>query len=215
MVPHHNLTLTTAGPDGAVEYAAHAWYPGRWRAISGSDGVDTRSRRSPVLEAVCRRTVSEQAKRHQGRPPKTTMQKRQALCFLQVGVQTVILLIILITTACNREEPPASQAKIVRLDKAIDTIIPPTAQIEKLAGGFRKTEGPVWHHDGYLLFSELESGQIYTWTPNGQASALPLPNEHAGKDQSDQFFFGANGLALDRDGRLTILRPSKPARHAP
>ncbi len=27
-------------------------------------------------------------------------------------------------------------------------------QVEKIASGFRFTEGPVWHADGYLLFSD-------------------------------------------------------------
>ncbi len=132
------------------------------------------------------------------------MKKRQIPQFLQVGVLTVILQAILITTACHKEDPLAIQTRIVRLDEAVDTIIPPTAKIEKLAGGFKFTEGPVWHHDGYLLFSDLGSNQIYTWMPNGQISVLQATRGYAGKEQSDHFFFRSNGLTLDREGRLTI-----------
>lgn len=132
------------------------------------------------------------------------MKKRQIPLLLHVGVLTVILLVILITTACHKEDPPASQARIVRLDAAVDIIIPPTAKIEKLAGGFKYTEGPVWHHDGYLLFSDLGSDQIYIWMPNGQVSVLQATRGYAGKDPTDHFYFRSNGLTLDREGRLTI-----------
>ena len=123
---------------------------------------------------------------------------------LQSGILAVVAQAALIATACHKEDPLASQGRIVRLDAAADAVIPQAARIEKLAGGFKFTEGPVWHHDGYLLFSDLRSDQIYTWMPNGQISVLQMTRDYAGKDRSDNFFFGANGLALDRKGRLTI-----------
>ena len=133
-----------------------------------------------------------------------TMKKRHIPLFLQVAVLTGILLVILITTACHKEDPLAGQARIVRLDAAVDTVIPPTAKIEKLAGGFKYTEGPVWHHDGYLLFSDLESDQVYKWMPNGRISVLQETRPYTGKDRTDHFFFRSNGLTLDREGKLTI-----------
>src|SRR3974377_2450688 len=38
--------------------------------------------------------------------------------------------------------------KILRLDPALDAIVSPGAKIEKLAGGFLFTEGPIWVRDG-------------------------------------------------------------------
>ena len=43
--------------------------------------------------------------------------------------------------------------KIYTLDTALNSIIVPGTKIEKVADGFSFTEGPVWHPDGYLLFS--------------------------------------------------------------
>ena len=47
--------------------------------------------------------------------------------------------------------------KIVKVDPALDAIVPAGAKIEKLAGGLVFTEGPLWMHDGggYLLFSDV------------------------------------------------------------
>ena len=52
-------------------------------------------------------------------------------------------------------------ATVVRLDPALDRILPRGATIEKLAGGFQFIEGPVWHPEGYLLFSDPNANTIY------------------------------------------------------
>ena len=133
-----------------------------------------------------------------------TMKKSQNSLFLEAGVLTAILQIILGSPACHQEDPSAGQTRIVRLDAAVDRIIPPTAKIEKLAEGFKFTEGPVWHNDGYLLFSDLGSDQIYKWMPNGQVSAWQPTSRYTGVDGPEYSFFRSNGLTLDREGRLTI-----------
>lgn len=38
----------------------------------------------------------------------------------------------------------AAQAQVQRKDPALDKLVSPTAKVEKLAGGFAFTEGPVW-----------------------------------------------------------------------
>src|SRR5207253_5071658 len=48
----------------------------------------------------------------------------------------------------------SSPARIVRLSQELDRILPRRTTLEKLAGGFQFTEGPVWNPDGYLLFSD-------------------------------------------------------------
>ncbi len=60
---------------------------------------------------------------------------------------------------------------------------------QRLAAGFQFTEGPVWHPDGYLLFSDIPPGIIYRWTPGGVTAYL-TPSRHS------------NGLIFDRQGRL-------------
>jgi gluconolactonase len=94
--------------------------------------------------------------------------------------------------------------EIVRLDPAVDAIAPRDATVEKLAGGFQFTEGPVWHPDGYLLFSDPNANTIYRWTRDGQVSVFRAKSGYAGVDIATYHQPGSNGLTLDAEGRLTI-----------
>jgi gluconolactonase len=99
--------------------------------------------------------------------------------------------------------------EITRKDPALDGIIPPGTKIEKLAGGFLFTEGPVWvprtaDSDGYLLFSDPNNNLIYRWSPDGQLSIYRTKSGYAGMDIGEYGQPGSNGLTLDREGRVTI-----------
>lgn len=59
-----------------------------------------------------------------------------------------------------------------------------------IADGFQFTEGPVWHPEGYLLFSDIPADTIYRYVPGGRPEPYIAPSRHA------------NGLAFDRQGRL-------------
>ena len=93
---------------------------------------------------------------------------------------------------------------IVRLDPAFDQIVPKDAKIEKLAGGFQFTEGPVWHPDGYLLFSDPNANTIYRWSREGAVSVYRSKSGYSGFDIGAYRQPGSNGLTLDRNGLLTI-----------
>jgi gluconolactonase len=69
-------------------------------------------------------------------------------------------------------------------------LIDPGSQLETLAGGFGFIEGPLWHPDGYLLFSDIPGDAIHRWDDKQGISTFRSPS---GK---------ANGLAWDRAGRL-------------
>jgi gluconolactonase len=99
--------------------------------------------------------------------------------------------------------------EILRADPALDEIVTPGAKIEKLAGGFLFTEGPVWvprtaDSDGYLLFSDPNNNIIYRWTPDGQLSIYRTKSGYSGADIGEYVQPGSNGLTLDAEGRLTI-----------
>jgi gluconolactonase len=63
---------------------------------------------------------------------------------------TVLLASIIVSAGCstvNQPEAPLSNPAIgsmERLDPALDQLVPKDAAIEKLAGGFTFTEGPLW-----------------------------------------------------------------------
>ena len=99
--------------------------------------------------------------------------------------------------------------EIVRRDPALDAIVPQSARLEKLADGFIFTEGPVWvprtaTTEGFLLFSDPNANTIYRWSPEGQVSVFRTKSGYTGVDIGEYGQPGSNGLAVDREGRLTI-----------
>ena len=94
--------------------------------------------------------------------------------------------------------------RVVRLDPRLDQIVPKGAALEKLAGGFQFIEGPVWHPDGYLLFSDPNANTIYRWTPDGAISVFRSKSGYTGADIGEYHQPGSNGLTLDPNGLLTI-----------
>jgi gluconolactonase len=93
---------------------------------------------------------------------------------------------------------------VKRLDPSVDRIVAPDGRLEKIAGGFGFTEGPVWSADGYLLFSDPNNNRIYRWTADGQVSVHRTNSGYTGSDIAEYAQPGSNGLAIDSEGRLTI-----------
>ena len=61
---------------------------------------------------------------------------------------------------------------------------------ERIAAGFRFTEGPAWSKDGYLIFSDTSKDELVKWVPGRPAETF---REHAN---------GPSGNAFDAEGRL-------------
>ncbi len=92
---------------------------------------------------------------------------------------------------------------IVRVDPAVDTLIPVDARIEKLADNFAFTEGPVWHRGlDHLMFSDLRSNAIHIWDVEGGLRTFMQP---VFEGQSETTSVGSNGLNIDSDGRLILM----------
>ena len=66
----------------------------------------------------------------------------------------------------------------------------PRQEPERIATGFQFTEGPVWHPNGYLLFSDIPADVIYRWSPSKGIEPYINPSRNS------------NGLTFDRRGRL-------------
>ena len=97
------------------------------------------------------------------------------------------------------------ETKIIRKEAALDTIVAPDAKIEKLAGGFQFTEGPVWVSEGgYLLFSDPNNNVIYRWSEDDGVSIYRTHSGYSGTDIGEYGQPGSNGLTLDAEGRVTI-----------
>jgi len=107
-------------------------------------------------------------------------------------------------SAPHRIAPREVNVEVIRLDPAMDALVPANPKIYKLAEGFEFTEGPVWSRDGYLLFSDPNANRIYKYTPDHD---LEVWKENSGYDETDITEYrqpGSNGLAIDAKGRLTV-----------
>jgi len=102
--------------------------------------------------------------------------------------------------------PQEVNVRVVRLDPAIDAIVPANPKIFKLAEGFQFTEGPVWQRGRErLLFSDPNANRIYAY--DSKNAALTIVREQSGYAGADIAEFGqpgSNGLTFDPQGRLTI-----------
>jgi gluconolactonase len=94
--------------------------------------------------------------------------------------------------------------RIKRLDPALDSIVAPGTRLQKVADGFQAIEGPVWMPEGYLLFSDFAANLIYRWSADDGVTIFRTKSGHAGFDIGSFGLPGANGLTVDRSGRLTI-----------
>ena len=81
------------------------------------------------------------------------------------------------------------------------------AEIERVAGGFEFTEGPVWSPDGALLFSSPNTNAIYRLDPEHErVTVFRSKSGYSGVDIGRYHQPGSNGLAFSPDGLLTICQ---------
>ncbi len=95
--------------------------------------------------------------------------------------------------------------QIFAIDPKLNQIIDPSTHVQKIADGFSFTEGPVWHPDGYLLFSDPNLNTIYRYDPKTSNISIYMSHSgYTGDDIGDYFQPGSNGLTIDQQGRLII-----------
>lgn len=122
--------------------------------------------------------------------------------------------IAIVTISCSTSTNPASTSaketsgagSIVRLDPAFDALVPQDAHIEKLAGDFQFTEGPVWRpQEQHLWFSDVMGNVVRQWSPDGKAT---IAIQHAGADGDGApgTLIGPNGEIADKDGAVLICQ---------
>ena len=71
-------------------------------------------------------------------------------------------------------------------------LIAEDAEIERLGTGFTFTEGPLWHPDGYLLFSDMPGDVRRRWDEESGVTEVANPSNKG------------NGMTWDLDGRLLV-----------
>ena len=85
-------------------------------------------------------------------------------------------------------------------------IVPDDARLERVAGGFEFTEGPVWSREGALLFSSPNTNTIYRWSPVGAVTVFRAKSGYTGLDVGRFHQPGSNGLTFSPDGLLTMCQ---------
>jgi len=86
------------------------------------------------------------------------------------------LLILLLLASCAKTEAPFTLTE------------------EVIADGFRFTEGPVWHPDGFLLFSDIPANVVYRWSEESGVDTFLAPSGNS------------NGLVFNSDGNLVLAQ---------
>jgi len=126
----------------------------------------------------------------------------QAWDYNPVSIDTVPATLVLAAPSSYRQPEPAAapEAKPAE-DAGLKDILEP-GEPEKIAGGLKFNEGPVWvpskdGQPGYLLFSDIPADTIFRLDPP-KAGEMATPAEF----RKPSGF--SNGLFLDRNGHLVI-----------
>ena len=118
------------------------------------------------------------------------------------------LSIFLAMSGCEgaRQEQVTQTAtdSILRLDPALDEIVPRSAQVEKLATGFQFVEGPLWFKAGYLWFSDVTGNVVRQWSPDGGVTEILRPGGYDGTDAPAGALIGPNAM-VHADKGIVLL----------
>ena len=136
----------------------------------------------------------------------------------------MLVLVVLSAGLARMGAQTSGGAFVARLDPALDEIISADAKLETVRSDFGNAEGPNWIQQGksgYLVFTDIAANVIYKMTPDGKASVLVdhagytgLDPWNVGGDRTNDgiedpryrfyFQFGADGLTLDKEGRIIV-----------
>jgi len=117
---------------------------------------------------------------------------------MTIKIATISLLLIVLSLAGSNPSKKlrgnltklTAQTENMEKKNTVQDILDDSAKLEKVAGNFQFIEGPIWHPDGFLLFSDIPADIIYKFASNQQVEVFRRPS---GK---------ANGNTLDKENRL-------------
>jgi len=119
----------------------------------------------------------------------------------------ITLVIALLAPLGADDKKPTTLGRIDRKDPKLDELIPKDAKIEIVAAGFKWTEGPVWVKDGgHLLFTDIPNNRVMKWSASGALQKFLEPSGYTGTEKFTGDEPGANGLAIDKNGKLILCQ---------
>lgn len=95
---------------------------------------------------------------------------------------------------------------ITRLRPEFDSLVDRNARVEKVAGGFTFTEGPLWRPSGVLWFSDVVGNVVRQWSPDGKVIELLRPGGYDGNSLPAGGFVGPNGMTAGPDGSVLLCQ---------
>jgi gluconolactonase len=104
---------------------------------------------------------------------------------------------VLATGGCMSVDRPRydSVGRIEGATPGLESLVASGARIEKLADGFRWSEGPVWIDDGdFLLLSDVPGNKMYRWAEKEGLSVFLDPSGYDGPETGAFREPGSNGL---------------------
>ncbi|WP_442595470.1 SMP-30/gluconolactonase/LRE family protein [Parapusillimonas sp. JC17] len=113
-------------------------------------------------------------------------------------------------TMSGRYPDPA----VIALDESFHKLVLPLAAVERIAGGSRWAEGPVWVGDGrYLLWSDVPNDRLMRWDEiSGETHVYRHASNHANGNTRDRQgrlvtceHLGRRVTRTEHDGRVTVL----------
>src|SRR5258708_12896537 len=96
------------------------------------------------------------------------------------------------------------------MNKSLEAIVGAHPGVEKLAGEFGFTEGPVWVQPGFLLFSDLPNNAIMRWHPQESVSEFRKPSGCDANNATPGAHIGSHGPTLGTAGKPIIPAPANP-----
>ena len=117
---------------------------------------------------------------------------------MTIKIATISLLLIVLNLAVSNPSKKlrgnltklTAQTENREKKNTVQDILDDSAKLEKVAGNFQFIEGPIWHPDGFLLFSDIPANIIYKFASNQQVEVFRRPSGQA------------NGNTLDKENRL-------------
>jgi gluconolactonase len=107
-----------------------------------------------------------------------------------IPISLIIMALIMFTViACSSQETAPQETAPQETP-----LLPEGAVPEVIADGFRFTEGPFWHSDGYLIFSDIPANIVYLWTEDEGSSVFLEPSGNS------------NGITMDPDGNIVLAQ---------
>lgn len=133
-------------------------------------------------------------------------------------------LLLLLCSGCRQRAAPIDIGTLQPESELFWNAVPRQTVVEKIGIDFQFTEGPAWHPEGFLVFSDIPANAIYRWTgrkfgvyvepSNHSNGLLALPDgsllacEHGSRSLASYTSGGERILLADRYGERRFNSPN-------